>query len=391
MNNEPKNPHNENTNGVNPNEQGVGKSAHIEKMLGSQSFYVVDSMSAFDKLTTSLVMHNDQKEALGHWIDYMKSTPDGLHKGLENFLIKNPDQFRIDDKSENGVYPKELQRFSRMIVRLSNKEQIHEAEITSVLASVGEKFVQKFKGHMQGLSADYAVDEISPEIDITTRPVNSKISLASWIEYMKSTPNGINEGLEKFLLANPDQLNLDGQAGQGLSPREMHHLSDLLTKIENTEDAKRHVYAEALGSILKSAGPNFTVALNEFNSSRDEIQITSRPVKYEVPLSEWVEMMEKTENGLDPSFKDFLLKNPDLYNPNMIEGDGVTPRSLTLASMILSQPKKGALVAQTLEDLLGKEVLQRFSKHLATNLQYCDDSLIKVTAKMKDEDNTPER
>lgn len=391
MSNEPKSTKNEVNESVAPSDRASGKTAHIEQMLGSHSYYVVDSKSAFDKFATSLVFGHDQKKVLSGWIEYMKSRPEGLDETLEAFLLTNPDQFRIDDKSQEGATPRALQNFSNMLTKIKNKEHVDGEYINAVMAGVGENFVKSFKGRLKPEFSDYTVDELSQQIDITTRPTKTKVTLDDWLKYMKSTPPGINEGLEKFLLANPEFFKVDDKIEGGLSPREMKDLSGILTSIQNADAANKHLFADALGSMLKAAGPMFVAKLNDFNGQHDDVQITTRPVNYEVTLNEWIEMMEQSENGLNPTLKEFVLKNPDLYNPKRDEGDGITPRSLTLASMILSQPKQGVLVAHTLQDLLGDDVFQRFTKHIETKVQYYNDLMAKMAPRKKDLENGLER
>lgn len=277
MSNEPKDSKNESIDGMASGVQAIGKAAHIEKIFGTQSHYTVDNSSAFNKFANALIDNSNPVATLETWIEFMKSTPEGLHEGLENFLLKNPDQFRVDENIRHGASPAALQRFSNMMIKVNNKEPLSDFSVELALKGVGQNFVNTLR------------------------------------EYLDS------------------------------------------------------------------------------RETEDQVQITSRPVEFKVSLNEWIEMMEQSENGLNPALKEFVLGNPDLYNPNLNEGDGVTPRSLALASMVLSQPKQGVLAAHTLQYLLGDDVLQRFTKHIKSKVEYYNDLMEKFAPNKKEQDNTLER
>ena len=201
------------------------------------------------------------------------------------------------------------------------------------------------------------------------------VTLESWIEFMKSTPDGLHEGLESFLLKNPDQFRVDENIGHGASPAALQRFSNMMTKINK----QKPISSFAVDLALKGVGQDFV------NNLRSYL------VAPKVPLKEWVEIMDKSENGFNPTLKEFILKNPDLYNPSRNEGEGVTPRSLTLASMVLSQQKQGMLTALTLQDLLGDDGFQRFTQHLQNKVEYYNDLIEKMSPKKKTQENTLDR
>jgi len=199
-------------------------------------------------------------------------------------------------------------------------------------------------------------------------------TLEGWIEFMKSTPEGIYEGLEDFLLKNPDQFRVDESIRDGATPEAIQRYSNMMIKVNNREAMSKF----AIDRALKGVGQDFVNKLRLFL------------VAPKIPLKEWVDMMEKTENGFNPTLKEFLLKNPDLYNPKRNEGDGVTPRSIILASMVLSQPKQGMLAAQTLQDLLGDDGFQRFTQHLKNKVEYYNGLIEQMSPKKKTQEHALE-
>lgn len=88
----------------------------------------------------------------------------------------------------------------------------------------------------------------------------------------------------------------------------------------------------------------------------------------QLTLESWINLKEQSEDGFAPLLKSFLLENPEVYNPDLSEGDGVTLRTLSYASDLLlnhssaSKPVNAALTA-----LLGKDIAERLHDHIKSN------------------------
>lgn len=87
----------------------------------------------------------------------------------------------------------------------------------------------------------------------------------------------------------------------------------------------------------------------------------------QLTLESWINLKEQSEDGFAPLLKSFLLENPEVYNPDLSEGDGVTLRSLSYASDILLNPSAGKPVNAALTVLLGKDIAERLHDHIKSN------------------------
>lgn len=247
--------------------------------------------------------------------------------------------------------------------------------------------------YIEGLNPTHVVDnteDIHKLISSHEDYFKPKATLESWIEYMKSSPSGLNVHLENFLLNSPEYFKT-GEEAFAVAPKDLENVSNLMTKLATGTDNPDATAKK----IVLTLGEEFVAEFREFMGDKgfNPKEFSTDPVSHEFSMAEWIEAMEKTKDGLNPLLKDFILKNPDLYNPDLNEGEGVTPRALGQASKILSQPVRNAVVAQALEDTLGKEVLQRLSQHVqdnVTKLQLADGPEAKTTVSRKENDSTPE-
>lgn len=86
-----------------------------------------------------------------------------------------------------------------------------------------------------------------------------------------------------------------------------------------------------------------------------------KPFVIKASLEDWLELKDKSPAGVDPILGDFLRANPDYFDPNKAEGDGVTLRQLGILSDNLTRLNRDKpMIQQGSEWVAPKLVLHNY-------------------------------
>lgn len=86
-----------------------------------------------------------------------------------------------------------------------------------------------------------------------------------------------------------------------------------------------------------------------------------KPIVIKVTLEDWLELKDKSPAGVDPVLGDFLRANPDYFDPNRVEGEGITLRQLGILSDNLTRLNMDkSMIQQGSEWIAPKIVLHNY-------------------------------
>jgi len=189
-----------------------------------------------------------------------------------------------------------------------------------------------------------------------------------WLDRIETRFPGLGEKLEEYSQSNPAILPTAGSVtvvfSDGLDGPVVADSAPVSGELIGKDDWQETIHPMVLGFLKTPSDPSiYRPAIEgELVNEEDPYKlISTRAIELKVTLDGWLELKGKSPAGVDPVLGDFLRANPDYFDPNRAEGDGITLRQLgTLSDNLVSLNRDKPIIQQGLEWVAPKLVLHNY-------------------------------
>lgn len=189
-----------------------------------------------------------------------------------------------------------------------------------------------------------------------------------WLDRIETRFPGLGEKLEEYSQPGSATVPTAGSVtlvfSDGLDGPVVADSTPVSGELIGKDDWQARIHPMVLDFLKTPSDPSIYRPDIEGQLVNDEDPyklISTRAIELKVTLDGWLELKGKSAAGVDPVLGDFLRANPDYFDPNRAEGDGITLRQLgALSDNLKSLNRDKPIIQQGSEWVAPKLVLHNY-------------------------------